>query len=99
MTNLIRLTPTDPCRHFKFGLTNKTQSECPYCEVDSLRNTTQALSAANESWSTKANSLKELLSEALYAIEYGLDITKPDDMSGCDCPMCVMSRKIRKVLK
>jgi hypothetical protein len=79
----------------------------------------QALSEANEAWSTKLKdasvaaiaeaaevdrltaelaTLKELLSESLYALEYGLDMTKPDDMSGCDCPMCVVSRKIRKLL-
>lgn len=46
----------------------------------------------------EVDSAKELLSEALYALEYGLDMTKPDDMSGCDCPMCVVSRKIRKLI-
>jgi len=29
-----------------------------------------------------------LLEKALYALEYASDMTKPEDMSGCDCPIC-----------
>ena len=41
----------------------------------------------------------ELLSEALYALEYGVDMTKPEGMSWCDCPSCTVIPKIRKLMK
>jgi hypothetical protein len=32
---------------------------------------------------------RELMQQALYALEYASDITKPENMSGCGCPICV----------
>lgn len=29
-----------------------------------------------------------LLREALYALEYASDMTKPEDLQGCGCPIC-----------
>ena len=31
---------------------------------------------------------KDALELALYALEYASDLTKPEGMSGCDCPVC-----------
>ena len=39
-----------------------------------------------------------VLSESLYALEYGVDMTKPEGMSGCNCPSCTVIPKIRKLL-
>lgn len=32
---------------------------------------------------------RELMQQALYALEYASDMTKPENMSGCGCPICV----------
>lgn len=44
------------------------------------------------------DSLKLLLSEAFYALEYSVDMTKPRSMFGCDCPSCTVIPKLRKLL-
>jgi len=35
-----------------------------------------------------------LLEKALYALEYASDMTKPEDMSGCNCPICTVIGEI-----
>lgn len=40
--------------------------------------------------------LEALLSDALYALEYASDMTKPEGLSGCDCPICTVIGKIEK---
>jgi len=42
--------------------------------------------------------LRELLSDAVYALEYAADMTKPEGLSGCDCPICVTTPKLRAAL-
>ena len=39
-----------------------------------------------------------LLTEALYALQYAADMTKPEDMSGCSCPICTVIPKIEVAL-
>ncbi len=42
---------------------------------------------------------ESLLKSALYALEYACDMTKPDDMSGCGCPICSSIKEIEECLK
>ncbi len=41
-----------------------------------------------------ATRYQALLEKALYALEYASDMTKPEDMSGCDCPICTVIGEI-----
>ena len=47
----------------------------------------------------KIEQLESLLRAALYALEYACDMTKPDDMSGCHCPICSSIKEIKECLK
>ena len=38
---------------------------------------------------------KELMQQALDALEYASDMTKPENMSGCECPICVTITALR----
>ena len=40
-----------------------------------------------------------LMRDALYALEYAADMTKPTDLQGCDCPICTVSRALGKRLE
>jgi len=42
--------------------------------------------------------VRKLLEQALYALEYAADMTKPDDMSGCKCPICTTIPMIKAEL-
>lgn len=42
--------------------------------------------------------LRAVLEEAEYAIDYASDMTKPEGLSGCDCPICTASIRIGEVL-
>ena len=39
-----------------------------------------------------------LLREALYALEYASDMTKPEDLQGCGCPICTNITALRERL-
>lgn len=39
-----------------------------------------------------------LLREALYALEYANDMTKPEDLQGCECPICTNIAALRERL-
>ena len=39
-----------------------------------------------------------LLREALYALEYASDMTKPEDLQGCGCPICTNIAALRERL-
>ena len=43
--------------------------------------------------------LVKVLREAEYALDYASDITKPDGLSGCDCPICTVSIKVRAAIR
>ena len=40
-----------------------------------------------------------LLREALYALEYASDMTKPEDLQGCGCPICTNIAALRERLE
>ena len=42
--------------------------------------------------------LLAVLEEAEYALDYAADMTKPEGLSGCDCPICTASIQIGEVL-
>lgn len=42
--------------------------------------------------------LLAVLEEAEYALDYASDMTKPEGLSGCDCPICTASVRIGEVL-
>ena len=42
--------------------------------------------------------LRAVLEEAKYALDYAADMTKPEGLSGCDCPICTASIRIGEVL-
>lgn len=42
--------------------------------------------------------LLAVLEEAKYALDYAADMTKPEGLSGCDCPICSVSIKIGETL-
>ena len=42
--------------------------------------------------------LLAVLEEAEYALDYATDMTKPEGLSGCDCPICTASIRIGEVL-
>ena len=42
--------------------------------------------------------LLAVLEEAEYALDYAADMTKPEGLSGCDCPICSVSIKIGEAL-
>ena len=39
-----------------------------------------------------------LLRGALYALEYASALTKPEDLQGCDCPICISITALRERL-
>lgn len=39
-----------------------------------------------------------VLEEAEYALDYSADMTKPEGLSGCDCPICTASIRIGEAL-
>lgn len=41
---------------------------------------------------------RKAMEDALYALEYASDLTKPEDMSGCSCPICTAIVVLRGVL-
>ena len=41
---------------------------------------------------------ESLLREALYALEYASDMTKPEDLQGCGCPICTNIAALRERL-
>ena len=42
--------------------------------------------------------LLAVLEEAEYALDYASDMTKPEGLSGCDCPICTASIRIGEAL-
>ncbi len=40
-----------------------------------------------------------LMREAMYALDFAADMTKPDGLSGCDCPICTVSKALEKRLE
>ena len=42
--------------------------------------------------------LLAVLEEAEYALDYAADMTKPEGLSGCDCPICTASIRIGEAL-
>jgi hypothetical protein len=70
-----------------------------------------ALKSSNESYIALANTAYEiteqrtverdalaaLLDKSLYALEYASDMTKPEDMSGCNCPICTVIGEIEAI--
>lgn len=61
---------------------------------------TDELKAASELRRLHAENEKLLavLEEAEYALDYAADMTKPEGLSGCDCPICTASIRIGEVL-
>ena len=45
------------------------------------------------------DALQPLLAAALYALEYASDMTKPDGLSGCECPICTVAPMLEKALR
>lgn len=43
--------------------------------------------------------MKQLLEEVLYALEFASDMTKPDGLAGCNCPVCNVMPKVVAQLK
>ena len=46
----------------------------------------------------ESEKLLAVLEEAEYALDYASDMTKPEGLSGCDCPICTASIRIGEVL-
>jgi len=42
--------------------------------------------------------LRKLLEDCQYALEYAADMTKPEGLSGCDCPICTTTLALHKEL-
>ena len=42
--------------------------------------------------------LLAVLEEAEYALDYASNMTEPEGLSGCDCPICTASIRIGEVL-
>lgn len=42
--------------------------------------------------------LLTLLEDVEYALDYAADMTKPEGLSGCDCPICLTSIKVSAAL-
>lgn len=51
-----------------------------------------------EALAEQAEQDEKLLRDALYALEYAADMTKPEGMSGCGCPICTSIVAIEKRL-
>jgi hypothetical protein len=49
--------------------------------------------------SDERDGLTALIDKALYALEYASDMTKPEDMSGCECPICTAIDDLKEALK
>ncbi len=47
---------------------------------------------------SQVDRMRKLLQDALYALEYASDMTMPEGMSGCNCPICMSIRAIEKEL-
>lgn len=43
--------------------------------------------------------LRKLLEDCQYALEYAADMTKPEGLSGCDCPICTTTIALHKELE
>ena len=40
------------------------------------------------------DALDAMLDKARYALDYASDMTKPDGLGGCDCPICTVLREM-----
>ena len=58
----------------------------------------KALQAENEVLRAEVERDEALLREALYALEYASDMTKPEDLRGCGCPICTNIAALRERL-
>jgi hypothetical protein len=85
------------------------QAPChKFCESTAYEVEIRALKSSNESYIALANTAYEiteqrtverdaltaLLDKSLYALEYASDMTKPEGLSGCDCPICTVIGEI-----
>jgi len=59
----------------------------------------QVTSGELDNAADRMDELEALLAEADYALGYAADMTKPEGMMGCDCPICTVSRKISEALR
>ena len=43
--------------------------------------------------------LVAVLREAEYALNYASDMTKPEGLSGCDCPICTVTKQVTAAIE
>lgn len=65
----------------------------------------QACGAVGEAMQAEIDELREenarqrkLLEDCQYALGYSADMTKPEGLSGCDCPICATTLALHKEL-
>lgn len=74
--------------------TGQARSVETYDDLIAVRKSCRAAIANAESVDTD----DVLMREALYALEYAADMTKPEGLSGCDCPICTSTIALQKRL-
>jgi predicted transcriptional regulator len=81
-------------------------------EIEKLRAENDRLSALADKWNSECDEMREdnkrldaecaklrkLLEDCQYALEYSADMTKPEGLSGCDCPICTTTIALHKEL-
>ena len=67
-------------------------------ERDALVAEVERLAEALRKLEERVQRDEALLREALYALEYASDMTKPEDLQGCGCPICTNITALRERL-
>ena len=80
-------------------LTSLIQREPSNLVHESHAETSRAMTEALLVMEEREQRDEALLREALYALEYASDMTKPDeDLQGCECPICTNITALRERL-
>lgn len=88
------------------------QASCMQAEIGELRAENDRLSSLANKWNSECDEMREdnkrldaecaklrkLLDDCKYAVEYAADMTKPEGLSGCDCPICTVIPQLRAAL-
>jgi hypothetical protein len=93
-----RLTPLQyrqaPCHKFCESTAYEVEIRALKAERSSLASKVEGLTREQVGLALDAARYQTLLEKALYALEYASDMTKPEGLSGCDCPVCTVIGEI-----
>ena len=81
-------------------MTTEAIQSCSYscARTECIRAQRDALAEVLRELEWREQRDEALLREALYALEYASDMTKPEGLQGCGCPICTNITALRERL-